>query len=85
MELFKPKRKQSNRNVRLVAVKKLEDQDLLADIAKNDKDKWIRQIAIEKLEDTTLLIDGAYFFRRYKQESQSQRHNDDPYQSYRWN
>jgi len=43
MGLFKPKWKHSYRNVRLPAVRKLDDQDLLLEIAKNDKDKWLAQ------------------------------------------
>ena len=41
-------------------VKKLTDQEALADIARNDrKDNWLRKIAIEKLADQNVLAEIA--------------------------
>ncbi len=41
LNLFKPKWKHPNPEVRLKAIKKLKDQKILADIAKKDKKiKW---------------------------------------------
>lgn len=55
LDLFRPKWKHKDPGKRLEAVKGLEDQKLLADIAKNAKDKDIRIAAVEKLKDQKVL------------------------------
>ena len=55
--LFKPKWQHSNPEVREAAVKNLTDQALLAEIAKNDRDKWVREAAMKKIIDQDLLAE----------------------------
>jgi hypothetical protein len=54
-DLFRPKWKHSDFIVREVAVKKLKDQKVLAEIAKNDDNRFVREEAVKKLEDQELL------------------------------
>ena len=64
-DLFLPKWKHSDSDVRLTAVKKLTDQRVLAEIAKNDGDWNASQAAVEKLTDQTLLADLAKTSRKW--------------------
>ena len=59
LDLFRPKWKHSEFSVRREAVEKLTDQNLLAEIAKSDKDSVVRIIAVEKLTDQNLLAEIA--------------------------
>lgn len=59
MGLLKPKWKHKNRDKRAEAVRKLKDQELLADIAKNDEDVNVRKVAIRKLNDKIQLLSIA--------------------------
>jgi len=49
MGLFKPKWQHKNPKKRITAIEMLEDQELLADIAKNDEDFMVRMAAYKKL------------------------------------
>ncbi|MBN2400581.1 HEAT repeat domain-containing protein [candidate division KSB1 bacterium] len=51
MALFKPKWQSKNSEVRRAAVYKLEDQGILKDIVKNDKEFIVREAALFKLDD----------------------------------
>lgn len=57
--LFRPKWKHRDPFVRMEAVKKLKDQKILAEIAKNDKENLIKQAAIDKIQDQSLLSEIA--------------------------
>ena len=48
------------------------------DLKKNNySDQKFAKDIIKRLDkETTLLVDGAYYLRRYSQESQGQRHKD---------
>ena len=50
-----PKWKHEDRKVRLEAVKKLNDQGILVEIAKNDSDSDVREEAIKKINDESVL------------------------------
>jgi hypothetical protein len=68
---FRPKYRHSDVKVRLEAVRALtsDEADILATVAKSDKDPGVRRIAIEKLERVELLAELA--------ESESDRANRD--------
>jgi hypothetical protein len=51
IDLFRPKYRHSNRNVRKAAVYKLTDEHLLAKIAKTDSGIWVRDAALRRLID----------------------------------
>ena len=57
--LFYLRWKHSNKEVRLCAVKKLNDKKILAKIAKNDPEEDIRKAAVQKLKKQDLLIEIA--------------------------
>jgi len=52
-------KKDSVWRVRQAAVKKLTDQNVLAEVAKNDSDGDVRQAAVEKLTDRNVLAEVA--------------------------
>lgn len=56
MDIFKPKYKHSKSRVRIQAIKELEDQNILIDIAKNDKNAYVRRAATQKIKDNNVLI-----------------------------
>ncbi len=56
---IKPKWQHENPEVRLEAVKELDDQKILIDIAKNDLDEDVREEAVLKINDEAVLIDIA--------------------------
>jgi hypothetical protein len=58
-DLFRPKHRHSDVKVRVAAVRALssDDTQLLASIARTDKDPGVRRIAIEKLEEVDILAD----------------------------
>ena len=60
-DLFRPKHKHSNPDVRAAAVRALgvDQEDLVCDIAKSDDDDGVRKIAIAQLHDPAALIDVA--------------------------
>ena len=63
-DLFKPKYKHSDWKIRLEAVKKIDNQKILLDIAKNDPESEVRKEAINKIEiqnidDDSVLVDIA--------------------------
>jgi len=70
-DFFRPKYRHSDVKVRLEAVRALtsDEADILATVAKSDKDPGVRRIAIEKLERVELLAELA--------ESESDRANRD--------
>ena len=51
-----PKWQHEDPEVRFKAVKKLHDQEILHEIAKNDSDKDVREEATNKITDETTLI-----------------------------
>ena len=59
VDLFRPKHRHSDVKVRLAAVQALtsDDGNLLATIARTDKDPAVRRLAIEKLEEVDVLAD----------------------------
>lgn len=58
-DIFKPKYKHSNVNVRLQAIRKMENQKILADIVKNDVSRKVRKEAARKIKDKKVLVDLA--------------------------
>ncbi len=65
-------------------IEKFDDKNRMIegyDLQKNTySDQKFAKDTIKRLgKGATVLTDGAYFFRRYRQESQSQRHKDGPY------
>src|SRR5438067_12130274 len=60
-DLFKPKWKHSNPDVRAEAVRVLSDEDaaLLASIARSDADARVRRIAVKRIVDADVLSDVA--------------------------
>ena len=60
-DFFRPKYRHSDVKVRLEAVRALtsDEADILATVAKSDKDPGVRRIAIEKLERVELLAELA--------------------------
>lgn len=54
-DMFKPKWKHSDAKVRLQAIGSLKDQNLLAELAKNDESPEVRKAAVGKIEDQSLL------------------------------
>jgi hypothetical protein len=68
-DLFKPKWKHSDPEVRRAAVKEISDQALLADIAKKDKNPNVREEVIKTLTDQAVLAQIAkndkIFYARY--------------------
>lgn len=54
-----PKWKHKNARVRREAVQKLNNQDILIDIAKNDSNWMVRDVAIDRIDDESVLIDIA--------------------------
>lgn len=50
-DLFKPKWRHSDSNVRRTAVEKLNDQTLLATVARTDRSPGTRKVALKKLTD----------------------------------
>ena len=59
LDFFRPKWKHSNPDVRMEAVKNLENQTLLGNIARADLDSRVRKTAINKLIDQNLLVKVA--------------------------
>ena len=59
LDIFKPKLKHSDPDVRSEAVKKITDQAVLVDIAKNASDEDVRRAAIGQITDQDVLIDIA--------------------------
>lgn len=62
LDLFRPKWKHSDPNVRLEAIKDLSaDEDLprLVQVARHDRDVRVRRIAIKKIDDPELLLEVA--------------------------
>jgi len=51
LDLFRPKWKHSNWAVRIKAVEKIKDQELLINIAKSDENIQVRKAAIKKVSD----------------------------------
>ena len=60
-DLFRPRHRHSNAAVRAEAVRQLgsDDADLLASIARDDRDASVRRIAIDKVDDPDVLVDIA--------------------------
>ena len=59
-DFFRPKwKKNSDGTVGLAAVRKINDQTLLAEIAKTDSDDHVRKEAVKKLRDQALLAEIA--------------------------
>ncbi|MEM9490286.1 MAG: DUF349 domain-containing protein, partial [Myxococcota bacterium] len=60
-DLFRPKYRHSNAAVRAEAVRQLgpEEFELVATIARDDRDAAVRRIAIDKLEDPAVLVEVA--------------------------
>ena len=54
-----PKWQHKDSKVRLEAVKELNDDDILVDIAKNDSDTDVRKTAISRISDEQFLFDIA--------------------------
>lgn len=46
----------SDSNVRLVAIKKINNESVLIDIAKNDSEKWAREKAVKRINDEAALM-----------------------------
>jgi len=59
LDLFRPKWKHSNPEVRKLAIEKINDRQLLAQIAVIDTDGEVRKAAISKIEDQNTLIQIA--------------------------
>jgi hypothetical protein len=61
VDFFRPKHRHSDVKVRLEAVRALtsDEADILATVAKNDKDAGVRRVAIEKLDRVELLAELA--------------------------
>ena len=59
LDLFKPKWQHSAKHVREAAVMQLNDQTVLAQIAKNDADEDVRSAAVMQLEDQAALAHAA--------------------------
>ena len=55
MDFFRPPWKHSNKDVRLSAIKSINDQDILFKIAKHDKEKDVRAAAVKKIQDQKFL------------------------------
>lgn len=51
IDIFKPKWKHKDSDVRLEAVQELDDQKILVKIAKNDSDKYVRGVAVRKINE----------------------------------
>jgi len=79
------RKKGKNKHIGYTAniIEKFDDNNRMIegyDLQKNTySDQKFAKDTIKRLEDTTLIIDGAYYFRRDKQQGQSQRYKDDPY------
>lgn len=56
-DLFKPKYKHSDRNVRKQAVQELTDENILTEIAYNDESGSVRHEAVKKITNQKVLID----------------------------
>lgn len=54
--LKKPKWQSKDWKKRLEAVKELDDQEILIDLAQNDPDKDVRAAAVKKVDDKAVLI-----------------------------
>ena len=54
--IMKPKWQSKDWKKRLEAVKELDDQEILIDLAKNDPDKDVRVAAVKKVNDKSVLI-----------------------------
>ena len=54
--LRKPKWQSKDWKKRLEAVKELDDQEILIDLAQNDPDKDVREAAVKKVDDKAVLI-----------------------------
>jgi len=63
--LFQPKYKHPNPEVRRKAVMKIKDQNLLVQIVKEDKDTGVRMAALERISDQALLTDIGANVTRY--------------------
>lgn len=62
LDLFRPKWKHSDPNVRLEAIKDLSSEDdlpRLMQVARHDRDVRVRRIAVKKIDDPDLLIEVA--------------------------
>ncbi len=51
MDIFKPKWKHSDPEIRILGVNKLSDQAMLAEVAKGDEDYLVRETAVDRIED----------------------------------
>ncbi len=58
-DFFCPRWKHSDKEIRLCAVKKLDNKKKLAKIARNDPEEDIREAAVQKLENQNLLTEIA--------------------------
>lgn len=56
-DLFKPKYKHSDWNVRKQAVQELTDENILTEIAYNDESGSVRHEAVKKITNQKVLID----------------------------
>jgi len=57
MDIFRPKWKNSDQEVRKAAIEQLTDQAILAEIAKTDKECAVCQVAVKRLTDQALLAE----------------------------
>lgn len=56
-DMFRPKWKHSDAEIRLQAIEKLEDQKILAEVAKNDESPEVRKAAVFRLDNQALLTE----------------------------
>jgi flavoprotein len=59
LDLFRPKWKHSDLRVRWDEVKKITDQKVLTDIAKNGEDSYTRGMAVKNITDQNMLVEIA--------------------------
>ena len=55
--IFKPKWKHEDSDVRIEAIKGLDNQEILIELAKNDNSKYVRREAVKKVTDQNALCD----------------------------
>ncbi len=58
-DLFRPKHRHSNVQVRTAAVRELTETDVLADVARRDREASVRKVAVERIDDVRVLADLA--------------------------
>ncbi|WP_461463700.1 HEAT repeat domain-containing protein, partial [Methanobrevibacter sp.] len=58
-DLFKPKYENSNYKVRIEALKELDDQEIITNMAKNDDNWRVRVEAVKKVNSDDVLADIA--------------------------